>query len=307
MARSKTIRRGIAALAAVAVVAVAGVAPSQAQSVDAPGTELTVTPFIVVPGSDATISQPATSCPTGSTLVAAAWPQGETPVVSGQPSSAVWGAAAAPVDTAGDFLFPVGTTIAPAIYELGTFCQDNLGTWTATPEKTGWITVGNADGTPPSDGTAVVSDAVITWDGTFSIEGAGFAADSEVQCWMYSTPVLLAAWSSSATGAVTGSTVMPAGTDLGEHVLVLAGVEDTGRPRFVTAQVVVEQAAVQQAPTTEPPTAALPAPAPPAPVTATSGDTLPVTGPEGPLALVGVGAVVLGAVLVLASRHRIGA
>jgi hypothetical protein len=89
--------------------------------------------------------------------------------------------------------------------------------------------------------------------------------------------VLLAAWSATSVGEVVGSTAMPANAALGNHTLVLAGVDGTGRPRFVTAQILLEQVALAEAIAEQVPSTPQ-APAPSAPVTAMATQQLPLTG-----------------------------
>ena len=276
------------ALLAVTVVVVGSAgAPAGAQT---PG--LTTSPMFSAPGTTLTVEGPALTCPGGTD---------EQLLVDSE-------VAVAPATPAQGAPFAVQLDVVPDAvsdsYPLTASCLQYGGG--STTVASGWLTVTGDAGLPPSDGAAVVSDENITWGQTFTVTGDGFAEGSEVQTWMYSDPVLLGSFSSSATGSIVSQVTMPTGTALGNHTIVLAGSSPSGKPSFLTVGITVGQAAGGQATTT---TTTTPAPSAAAtgatPATAqTTAGTLPRTGGGIGLALPAAGLVGLGSVFALLARWR---
>lgn len=85
-----------------------------------------------------------------------------------------------------------------------------------------------------SDGVKIPLDV----DGNLSLadgdsvqfEASGFAANTDVDVWVYSTPVRLATMTSDASGAVAGIFPLPASLEEGKHRLVFDGRTSDGDP-----------------------------------------------------------------------------
>ena len=259
---------------------------------------------IVVPGETTTLASTAdVTCPAGwpaAELTFWAAPTANDPrVIDAVVVPSVAPGTAAPVSA--PLTIPAGTP--QGTYAAGIVCQEvpTAGTPQTQLVAEGWIVVGDANRLPPSDGVATVPAGTdLTADSVVDVAGTGFAADATVQVWLYSTPQLLGSTLATAVGDVATQVAMPAGTELGAHTMVLAGVDSTGRPRFLTLGVAVGAAAAQ-APTTAtsaPPATVAGAPAPPA--------TLPATGAGAGLAVPAVGLLGLGGLLASLSRwwHR---
>jgi hypothetical protein len=268
------------------------VVPAPASAGVPPTPLLTTAPFLVLPGGSVTLTGAAVTCPSLSDSLELDVPGLSTTqaLVAGEPISAV---------------VPTTTSTASAIYDVAVTCTGVDGGTPATVAK-GWISVASSTGSPPSEGSFDVSSADLTWKEVCEVSGAGFAPESEVQVWMYSTPQLLGTFNASATGSLVGSVAMPPGTALGSHTMVLAGQDSTGRPLFLTVGITIGQAAGTPTSTTSTTVAgaAVPTTAPPSttPGATTTAATLPETGGNGELALVGAVLLLVGTAAVAGSR-----
>ena len=85
------------------------------------------------------------------------------------------------------------------------------------------------------DGTALPVDAngIVTFqsDGKVSVAGNGYAANSEVRVYFFSTPVLLGTVTTDSLGAFSASFPLPADVAVGDHTLQLRGYTTGGAVR----------------------------------------------------------------------------
>ena len=84
----------------------------------------------------------------------------------------------------------------------------------------------NSDGkrvTLNSDGNLVVNEG-----DSLVISATGFAPDSEVEVWVYSTPSQLGVITANADGKVSGTFALPEGLEVGDHRVVLSGENPNG-------------------------------------------------------------------------------
>ena len=301
----------IALAALVAVVALgtgagAQVAPTTTAAPVAP-VGLSVTsdqpPYVItVPGENVTLASSADiTCPasfTGAKLTFWAAPTANAPrVIDTVVVPTVTPGSPVPVSTA--LQIPAGTP--QGTYAAGIVCEDIPTSGPATTQLVaeGWIVVGDANRLPPSDGVVTVPTGYDMAEGDqVVVDGAGFAAGAPVEVWMYSTPILLGSTVASAVGDATTQVTMPAGAGLGAHTVVLASVDDTGRPRFLTVGVTVGAAAGQAPETTTTTVAPTPTTVAAAPL-----ETLPATGAGAGLAVPAVGILGLGGLLARISRR----
>jgi hypothetical protein len=86
----------------------------------------------------------------------------------------------------------------------------------------------------------MVGDSVVAPGGSLSVSGTGFTPGERVAIELHSTPVTLALSTADATGAIAAEVTIPAGTEPGEHTIVLTGL-DSGRT--ASAAITVTQAA----------------------------------------------------------------
>jgi len=268
------------------------VAPSSASAGAAPIPLLTSTPFLVVPGGSATLTGAAMTCQSPSDALEVDVPGlgSKQAIVAGEPISVV---------------VPTTTATPSAIYDVDVTCT-NIDGGAATTVAQGWISVASANGVPPSEGSFTVSSDDLTWNENCDVSGAGFAPESEVQVWMYSTPQLLGTFNASATGSLVGTVAMPPGTSLGSHTMVLAGQDSTGRPLFLTVGVTLGQTAGAPTSTTSTTVAAAGTPTPTTAVPTSTRNvtaaTLPETGGNGELALVAAALLAVGTASLIGSR-----
>jgi len=260
------LRRALLVLGVVLVGLAVTQGPASAQAVPL----LTTAPFVVVPGGSATVSGPAVTCEGEQSSLFLEVPGLAAPRAL---------AAGSPIEV----VIPTTASTPAAIYDVEVTCFDYSGASTAAAK--GWISVGTSDGLPPSSGTFSVSSYDLTWLDQCDVEAFGFAPETPVEVWMYSTPQLLGTFSASATGSLVGTVTMPPGTSLGSHTMALAGRDVTGRPLFLTVGITLGASASNVAP-----------------IPSTGGGTLPATGSDGQLALLGGGLLALGAAFVFTSR-----
>ena len=75
-----------------------------------------------------------------------------------------------------------------------------------------------------------------------TLTGTGYAPNSTVSLYIYSTPTLLATVQTNGTGSFSKVVTIPANLAPGAHHLVSAGVDPSGNPRYLTSAVSVAQA-----------------------------------------------------------------
>ena len=110
-----------------------------------------------------------------------------------------------------------------------------------------------------------------------ALNGSGYAPNSTVSLYVYSTPTLLGTVTTTSTGSFSTSVTLPAGLAPGAHHLVSAGLDPSGAARYLRSDVTVTTASNQLA--------------------WTGFETLPFVG-------IGVLALVAGAALVVVTRKR---
>jgi hypothetical protein len=69
---------------------------------------------------------------------------------------------------------------------------------------------------------------------TIQISAEGFAAQSDVEVWVNSTPVLLGTVTTDAVGTFTQTFDLPAGIEVGDHILTLSGTAQSGSEAIVS-------------------------------------------------------------------------
>lgn len=96
-----------------------------------------------------------------------------------------------------------------------------------------------------TDGTIIplgTSGSLILQQGNLAqFSGTGFAPNSEVAIWMFSTPKFIGMVKTDQNGAFAGEVEVPADLALGEHTLQLNGLATTGETRSLSVGVEVAQ------------------------------------------------------------------
>ena len=135
-----------------------------------------------------------------------------------------------------------------------------------------------ADPYPPTSVSSSSSTAPV--GGTVTVSSDGWAPGSQVTITLDSVPVVLGTLTADANGHIQGTFTIPAGTALGAHTIVSSGTDPSGAPRTLSQALTV--------------------------VPAAGGPSLAFTGGSGSgrLAVAGVIAVLLGALLVGVARKR---
>lgn len=98
---------------------------------------------------------------------------------------------------------------------------------------------------PAPVAAVVVDDTTVAQGELLVVTGTGFAADTELEIWLYSAPVRLATVTSNAEGGFSVTVQVPAGFDAGEHHIVVRIGDDV----LATSQAITVTAAAT-APTT---------------------------------------------------------
>ena len=81
---------------------------------------------------------------------------------------------------------------------------------------------------------------VLQPDNTAAVEGTGFAPNSDIQVYVFSTPQLMGTVRTDATGAFTGTVSVPKNLELGHHTLQVDGLSATGTSRSLSLGVVLK-------------------------------------------------------------------
>lgn len=74
---------------------------------------------------------------------------------------------------------------------------------------------------------------------TVSVEGSGFAANQDVEVWMFSTPQLLTTVRADSNGKIAEKVVLPSVLEEGNHRFVVDGTSATGSEALVALGVIV--------------------------------------------------------------------
>jgi hypothetical protein len=217
--------------------------------------------------SDATTASTLLPAPTGVTAVVG----GSTVTVSWQPPAGTWPitgytAHAAPVvqdqqsgnepphcdTTAAAARSCVIVVPAGAKYRVVVQAEGNeLGGVSSDPLTTDTITEPTAPATVPTGADALTSPSgalgTLTPGKELTLTGSGYAPNSTVSLYIYSTPTLLGTVVTDASGNFSKAVTVPANLAPGGHHLVSAGVDANGSPRYLRTDVTVAAAANQLA------------------------------------------------------------
>lgn len=157
--------------------------------------------------------------------------------------------------------------------------------------------------TPPAaNGPLGLAPNVVRPGDSFVATGSGFAANEQIRVFVYSTPVDItpgAGITTAADGTFSAELVMPAGTEIREHVVVAFNAQSAvNPPRVLSSKITVVNSTVLGVTSTK---------AQAAPVAKTAS-SLPMTGSNPVfLILAGVGLLGLGGVVLFGRRRRIKA
>jgi LPXTG-motif cell wall-anchored protein len=175
---------------------------------------------------------------------------------------------------------------ASGTYTVAAYCDDYV-TGFEYPDVSLTVTGGT------STSVTLGSKSVVA-GGSLHVTGAGFSAGEKVSVTLHSTPVTLATLTATSTGAVSGNVVIPSDTAVGSHEIVLLG-ETSGST--ATAGLTVTAATTTTTGTETTTT-----------TTGTSASTLPSTGANNQVGLIGLALIGLGgSAIVLTRRAYVGA
>ncbi len=96
-----------------------------------------------------------------------------------------------------------------------------------------------ASGYSGTDDGVEISDDTLTFGQQFTVSASGFKPASVVQVFMKSDPVLLGSLTADATGTVSGSFTVPAGTPAGSHTVEFQGTSPADVPLVLQQSVSV--------------------------------------------------------------------
>ena len=138
-------------------------------------------------------------------------------------------------------------------YENGSAVEVKL---TQKPTKDGYILEGTffdlelAATTESGEPVELDEDGhlVLEKDRYATFTGSGFAPNTPVQVWLFSTPTALKRVVTDENGEFSGSALVPAGIPVGEHTVQLNGISEDGKVRSVSLGVIVDQPATELAP-----------------------------------------------------------
>lgn len=118
--------------------------------------------------------------------------------------------------------------------------NDNLGLTMTTPE---WqITLKTTQPTTASGGSTVGNTALVVNVGsTVDVAGDKFQGNSVVQVWVYSTPTLIGTVQVRADGSFATQIKLPAGLEVGNHTLVLQGLNSNQKVQTAQAPMLVQK------------------------------------------------------------------
>ena len=122
--------------------------------------------------------------------------------------------------------------------------QSSTGLEVSTPEWKISFSGSSGGATAPVDSSVAGSQLVVTAGSTVKVAGDKFQADTIVQIWVYSTPILLGTVQVRPDGTFDGALPLPTGLELGNHTLVLQGLNSALVVQNVQAPLIVKAAAV---------------------------------------------------------------
>ena len=174
----------------------------------------TVTPDTVLAGASVTVS--GVGClPHGTTPlnVEVSILNGTTPIASGGVPATAGGTWSVQLTVPG--------TAGPGTYTVASTC-DNYYSALGTNYPAAQVTVqAPLVAAPPA---VTVNPNVVQVGGSTDVTGVNFGANEQVNVELHSNPVLLATFTSNASGLVRGTVTVPAGTALGDHEVQLVGL-----------------------------------------------------------------------------------
>ena len=117
-----------------------------------------------------------------------------------------------------------------------------VNTTTTTNQSSGTVTVGGSDwsatvyGQNSANNPAPLSNGkiLITGDAGLVLSGTGYAPNSTVKIYSFSTPVLLGTFTTDANGRFVGTVYLPVGLEAGDHALQMNGVSPNQKSRSVS-------------------------------------------------------------------------
>ena len=135
---------------------------------------------------------------------------------------------------------PAGTAYTASVVAL----NPDRGDWgtvvtDVVPALTAPATVPTGGGTLSTPSGAA---SALAQGGTVTLTGTGYAPNSTVSLYIYSTPTLLGTVQTDGTGSFSKVVTVPANLAPGAHHLVSAGVDPSGNLRYLTSAVTVAQA-----------------------------------------------------------------
>jgi LPXTG-motif cell wall-anchored protein len=89
------------------------------------------------------------------------------------------------------------------------------------------------------DGGLTISPTSVHAGGSIKVESTGWKPSSSVTITLHSDPVVLDTVTSDASGNVSATATIPAGTDAGAHTIVATGSGTSGSPQELTSNLTV--------------------------------------------------------------------
>jgi hypothetical protein len=146
----------------------------------------------------------------------------------------------APVLDPNTVVIPTGSTTATL--ENG----NPVATTTTTNSATGAVTVGGSGWTATvygqnSNGATPLNSGkiLITGDAGLVLSGTGYAPNTTVKIYSFSTPVLLGTFTTDSNGRFVGTVYLPIGLAAGEHSIQMNGVASNQKARSVSVAITV--------------------------------------------------------------------
>jgi hypothetical protein len=154
----------------------------------------------------------------------------------------------APVLDPNTVVIPTGST--SATLENG----NPVATTTSTNSSSGTVTVGGAGWTASvygqnSNGATPLKNGkiLITGDSGLVLSGTGYAPNTTVKIYSFSTPVLLGTFTTDANGRFVGTVYLPVGLAAGEHSIQMNGVSTNQKARSVSVAITVADGVAKSA------------------------------------------------------------
>jgi hypothetical protein len=130
-----------------------------------------------------------------------------------------------------------GTTISTAYFELGDSGDQFSGVKCALDDVTINGVSYDFEQSAPAEPTARAAQSVVGSGGQVTVHGTGFLAHERVSATLHSHAVYVGTGTADGSGAVTVTFTVPAGTQPGQHVILLTGLT-SGRTATVPLTVV---------------------------------------------------------------------